>query len=81
MPFTPAPLNLFMSVHVHDNGTIERLLPASKPGAYVVLKAEMDVILAFSSCPQDVTPINGPDRTPRDCKIEIMAPAAAEPVS
>jgi uncharacterized protein YcgI (DUF1989 family) len=81
VPFTPAALNLFMSVHVHDDGKIERLLPASKPGAHVLLRAEMDAILVFSACPQDVTPINGPDRTPRDCRIEITAPAAAEPVS
>jgi uncharacterized protein YcgI (DUF1989 family) len=81
VPFTPAPLNLFMSVHVRNDGTIERLLPASKPGSSVVLRAEMDAVLVFSSCPQDVTPINGPDRTPRDCRIEIVAPAAGEPVS
>jgi uncharacterized protein YcgI (DUF1989 family) len=76
LPFTPAPVNLFMSVHVHGDGTIERLLPTSKPGAHIVLKAEIDAVLAFSCCPQDVTTINGPDRTPRDCLIEILAPAA-----
>lgn len=74
VPFTPGALNLFMSVKVHDDGKIERLLPASKPGAHVTLRADMDVIMAFSACPQDVTPINGPDRTPRDCNIEILAP-------
>lgn len=77
VPFTPAPVNLFMSVHVHGDGSIERLLPTSKPGAYVLLKAEIDVVLAFSCCPQDVTTINGPDRMPRDCLIEILAPIAA----
>lgn len=81
VPFTPAAMNLFMSVHVREDGTVERLLPASKPGSYLVLRAEIDVVLAFSSCPQDVTLINGPDRTPRDCRIQIMAPVVAEPVT
>lgn len=73
VPFTPGPVNLFMSVRVEPDGTITRLLPASKPGAAIVLQAEQDVVMAFSSCPQDVTTINGPDRTPRDCLIEVLA--------
>lgn len=32
--------------------------PISKAGDHVVLKAEMDCIVAFSSCPQDILPIN-----------------------
>jgi len=77
MPFTPAPLNLFMCVAVREDGSLDRLLPASKPGSHVLIEAEDDVVLAFSCCPQDVTPINGPDRTPRDCHIEILSPAGA----
>lgn len=76
VPFTPAPVNLFMSVRVEPDGTIERLLPVSEPGAYVVLRAEVDAVLVFSNCPQDVTTINGPDRTPRDCRVEVFSPAA-----
>lgn len=76
IPFTPAALNLFMSVRVEPDQTLTRLLPASKPGSYVTLRAEFDVILVLSSCPQDVTTINGPDRTPRDCMLEILAPGA-----
>lgn len=77
VPVTPAALNLFMSVRVEPDGTITRLLPTSKPGAHVILRAEMDIVLVLSSCPQDVTTINGPDRTPRDCQVEILAPAEA----
>jgi len=76
LPFTPAPVNLFMCVAVRPDGSLDRLLPASAPGSYVVLEAEDDVVMAFSCCPQDVTTINGPDRTPRDCRIEILSPAA-----
>ena len=76
VPFTPSPVNLFMSVHVEPDGTIQRLLPVSGPGAYVVLRAEVDAVLIFSNCPQDVTTINGPDRTPRDCLVEVQSPVA-----
>jgi len=71
VPFTPGPVNLFMSVRANADGTLTRLLPSSKRGAFIVFRAEMDVVLAFSCCPQDVTTINGPDRTPRDCLIEV----------
>jgi uncharacterized protein YcgI (DUF1989 family) len=77
VPFTPGPVNLFMSVRVEPDGAITRLLPASRPGASILLQAEQDVVLAFSSCPQDVTPINGPDRTPRDCLIEVLGESTA----
>lgn len=79
VPFTPGPVNLFMSVRPNADGTLTRLLPASKPGAYILLRAEMDVVLAFSCCPQDVTTINGPDKTPRDCLIEVLASDGASP--
>jgi uncharacterized protein YcgI (DUF1989 family) len=29
------------------------------PGGYVRLRAEMDLVIAFSACPQDILPING----------------------
>lgn len=74
--FTPGPVNLFMSVQANADGTLTRLLPSSRPGAYIVLRAEMDVIMVFSNCPQDITTINGPDRTPRDCLIEVTGAAA-----
>jgi len=38
-------------------GSLEFVAPASKPGDYVVLKAEMDCIVAFSACPQDIIPV------------------------
>ncbi|WAC27894.1 urea carboxylase-associated family protein [Ancylobacter sp. SL191] len=76
-PVTPAPANFFMCVDVRADGSLDRLLPASKPGSYLVLQAEADIIMAFSCCPQDITPINGEDRTPRDCLIDIFSPAGS----
>jgi uncharacterized protein YcgI (DUF1989 family) len=73
LPFTPASLNVFMNVPVHADGTLERHAPASKAGDHVALRAEMDLLLVLSACPQDVTVINGEDRTPRDVSIRIVA--------
>lgn len=66
VPFTPASLNLFMRVGVGPAGEILRELPVASPGDHVTLRADRDIILVLSACPQDVTPINGPDCTPRD---------------
>ena len=69
---TPNPLNLFMNTPVVEGGAIDRRPPASKPGDYVLLRAEMDLVIVFSSCPQDITPINGPELTPRDAHFSIL---------
>lgn len=39
-------------------GRIEYVAPRSKPNDYIVFKAEMDLVLAFSSCPQDIIPVS-----------------------
>jgi len=39
----------------------------------VVLRALIDCILVFSACPMDVTPINGPDRTPKPVHYAKLA--------
>jgi len=58
-PECPSPLNLWMNIPVVDNDGIQWLPPVSRPGDYVVLRAEMDCIVAMSACPQDMIPING----------------------
>lgn len=68
---TPNPLNIFMNTPVLEDGSIDRRPPATKPGDYVVLRAEMDLVIAFSACPQDITPINGPELTPRDAHFTV----------
>jgi len=65
VPFTPGPFNLFMNVTVNPDRTISRREPEARPGDYVRLRAAMDVIVAMSACPQDITVING-GRAPRD---------------
>ena len=31
----------------------------STPGCHNLMRAEMDIVVAFSACPQDILPING----------------------
>lgn len=69
LPFTPAPFNVFMNVPVSDDGAIDRVPPVSRPGDLIRLRAEMDIVVAFSACPQDVTPVNGAQRTPMDMML------------
>lgn len=69
---TPAPLNLFMNVAVSPEAEIIRAAPRSKPGDSITLRAEMDAIVVLSACPQDVTPINGDDCTPRDIGYRVV---------
>jgi uncharacterized protein YcgI (DUF1989 family) len=70
-PFTPGPLNVFMNIPVNADRSISRLPPATRPGDYLKLRAEMDVIIVISACPQDLTVINGVDKTPRDVHFAI----------
>ena len=72
LSFTPASLNLFMNVPVEGDGTVERLPPASQPGDRIALRAEMDLVLVLSACPQDITVINGLARTPKDVAVQIL---------
>ena len=59
VPATPSPLNLFMNIPWSAEGALAWAEPVSTPGSYVVLRAEMDLVIAFSACPQDLLPING----------------------
>ena len=46
----PDPLNLFFGVSVNDAGVMELREPTSKPGSSIDLRAEMDCIVAVSTC-------------------------------
>ena len=71
-PETPSPLNLFMNIPVLPGHKIDFLPPVSTPGSYIILRAEMDCVVAFSACPQDMTPINGPNMTPTEAHFEVL---------
>jgi uncharacterized protein len=70
-PEVPSPLNLWMNIPVHGDGSIAWEEPVSKPGDYVVLRAEMDCIVAMSACPQDIVRINA--GAPTEAHYELLA--------
>ncbi len=37
-----------------------------------MLRAEMDCVVAFSACPQDLVPINGADCIPKEAHFEVV---------
>jgi uncharacterized protein YcgI (DUF1989 family) len=71
-PETPSPWNLFMNIPVAGDGSVSFVAPVSKPGDYVTLRAEMDCVVAFSACPQDIVPINGVDCIPTEAHFQIL---------
>jgi len=71
----PNPINFWMNVPVRDNDRLALEPPLSRAGDYIVLCALKDVVVVFSACPMDVTPVNGEDRTPRSVAYEILEAA------
>ena len=71
-PETPSPLNLFMNIPVKPDRSISFEPPVSTPGSYVSLRAEMDLVIAFSACPQDILPINGVGHPPTEAHFAIL---------
>ena len=71
-PETPSPWNLFMNIPVGPDGSVTFEPPVSRPGDHVSLRAEMDCVVAFSACPQDVVPINGVDCTPTEAHFQVI---------
>jgi uncharacterized protein YcgI (DUF1989 family) len=68
----PSPLNLFMNIPWSQDGGLSFAAPPNPlPGGYVRLRAEMDLVIAFSACPQDVLPINGRACRPVEAHFRI----------
>jgi hypothetical protein len=57
-------INFFMNVPVRPDGELAIVDGASKPGDYVELRAEMDLLWVISNCPQVNNPCNGFNPTP-----------------
>lgn len=62
--FVVGNVNFFMSVPVAGDGTLVADDGHSKPGNYVDLRAERDVLAVLSNCPQMHNPCNGYKLTP-----------------
>ncbi len=70
-PETPSPLNLFMNIPVSGGRYVAFQPPVCGPGQYIALRAQMDLIIAFSACPQDIIPINGAACTPTEAHFTV----------
>jgi uncharacterized protein YcgI (DUF1989 family) len=70
-PETPSPLNLFMNIPWTMAGELSFDPPLCAPGSFVVLRAEIDVVVASSACPQDILLINGAGRTPTEAHFKV----------
>ena len=71
----PAPLNLFMNVPWSGNkGELQFAAPEGKEGDYVRFKAERDIVVVMSACPQDLIPINGEDMLPQEAHFIVETP-------
>jgi uncharacterized protein len=71
-PETPSPLNLFMNIPVAGGNGLSFEPAIAPPGSHVSLRAEMDLVIAFSACPQDIIPINGRHLKPTEAHFEIV---------
>jgi urea carboxylase-associated protein 1 len=63
-------INWYMNVPVEEDGTLGIVDGLSAPGRRVVLRAERDVLVLVSNCPQINNPCNGFDPTPVEMTID-----------
>jgi uncharacterized protein len=72
----PTPLNVFMHVDVMADGRLVIVPPRSRAGDAIVLRAEMDLAIALSSCPASICNAGAP---PRPLAFEIVRTAPESP--
>ncbi len=65
--------NFFMSVPIGPDGRAMITDEASRPGDFVDLRAECDVLTVISNCPQMLNPCNGYSLTPIRCIVRRTA--------
>ncbi len=70
----PTTLNIFMNVVIAEDGELRILPPKSRAGDYIVLRAEMDMIVGVTACSAELS--NNGSFKPID--VELLSP---EPVS
>jgi uncharacterized protein YcgI (DUF1989 family) len=68
--FAPQPINLFMNTPAQPDDTIAWLPAPTKAGDFVQMRAELDLVLVVSACPQDIVQIN--ERNPTAVEIELV---------
>lgn len=68
-------INWFMNVPVGEDGTLGIVDGISAPGLHVEVRAEMDLLVLISNCPQINNPCNGFDPTPVRLVVSEPEPA------
>ena len=71
----PTAFNFFMNVDIAPDGRLSFAPPRSRPGDSIVLRAEMDLAIALSSCPASTCNGGAP---PRPLAFEIVARSSAQ---
>jgi uncharacterized protein YcgI (DUF1989 family) len=51
----PTTLNVFMNVVVQPSGELQILPPRSRPGDYLLLRAEMDLVVGITACSAELS--------------------------
>ena len=72
-------INFFYNTQVEPCGTISMDEPWSRPGDYVLLRAQKDLLCASSACPDDIDPSNG--WVPTDIHVRIYDASQSFPRS
>jgi uncharacterized protein len=72
----PYSLNVFMNVPITEQGVAIQE-PVSQPGDHLDLRADRDLLVAVSNCPQERNPCNGFRPTPLDLIVYEPEGAAA----
>ena len=60
-----------MNIPVHSDGLLSFDAPVSVRGGHVLLRAEMDLLIAFSACPQYILQINGVGHAPTEAHFGV----------
>lgn len=55
----PYSFNIFMNTPIEPDGKTGIQAPKSNPGDYIDLRANIDLLIAISNCPQERNPCNG----------------------
>jgi aminomethyltransferase len=65
------PINFFYNTKIGPDGRVIEVEPAvSKAGDYVLMRAERDLVVASSACPDDLGPTNG--HNPTDIMVRVF---------
>ena len=67
----PTTLNVFMNVVIAENGELSILPPRSRAGDFILLRAEMDMIVGVTACSAELS--NNGSFKPID--VELLSPA------